>query len=118
MTLLDLDTSSMDYLKVTDFENLLNIYKDSNGNYYYNLNNTIYFDVNPDSIQYYICSTDMHWTLISYKLYGTTRLAWFLMKINDVKPKDAFKVVPVTTKIKYVSTTDVQHALESLMELN
>lgn len=118
MTLLDLNTSQMEYLKVTDFENLLNIYEDSSGNYYYNLNNTVYFNVNPDSILYYTCNCDMQWPLVSYKLYGTTRLAWLLMKINNVKPCDVFKSLHATDKIKYISQSDVENALESLMDLS
>ena len=34
----------------------------------------------------------MHWTLISYKIYGTTRLAWLLWKANNVQMADTFKV--------------------------
>ena len=79
-----------DWLKITDLENMLHIYQDSKQNNYYNLNSTIYINVPPEYLNLYTCDCDSTWFLLSYKLYGTTRLAWLLMKLNKVKAKDVF----------------------------
>ena len=44
----------------------------------------MYITVNKSSLPKFTCDYAMHWPLISYKIYGTTRLAWLLWKLNDV----------------------------------
>jgi len=46
MTLDNLNTSNMEYLDISDIENIFNIYRDKNDNYFYNLNSSIYFNIN------------------------------------------------------------------------
>ena len=110
MTLLDLDTSNilMDFVQITDLENIFNVYTDKNGNYYFNLNMSLYLSVTSDNISIYTCKSDLQWPLISYNIYGTTRLAWLLLKLNEVKPKDVFKILPAGTKVKCISNTLVE----------
>lgn len=103
-----------DYLKISDLENMFDIYLDNKNNYKYNLNNTIY--LNDLNIQYYILSTEAHWTTISYLLYGTTRLAWLLMKINNISAKDIFKKKYQGNIIKYISESNVQEIIQFLNE--
>jgi hypothetical protein len=57
----------------------------------FDINKTIYINVNPNSLPDYVCDSPMHWTTISYKLYSTTRLAWLLQKLNRVDAVDIFK---------------------------
>lgn len=45
----------------------------------------------------------MHWPLISYIIYGTTRLAWLLMKLNNVDVKDMFTPKCASETVKYVN---------------
>jgi hypothetical protein len=81
---------SKTWLKAMDLENFFNVYADKNGNFVYNLNNSIYFNVQKGSLDEYTLSHDMHWTLISYMLYGTTRFAWLLMKVNNITAENIF----------------------------
>lgn len=78
------------WLKITDFENTFNVYSNADGQLVYNLNSTTLFMVDPSDMQQYICDHDMFWPLISYKIYGTARLWWLLMKLNCVDAKNAF----------------------------
>ena len=75
-----------DVVKITDFEHFFNVYQDGKKNFKYNLNSTVYFDTKNAKTLEYVVKYDSHWTLISYNIYKTTRLAWLLMKLNDVKP--------------------------------
>ncbi len=117
MTLDNLNTSNMEYLDISDIENIFNIYRDKNDNYFYNLNSSIYFNINQDRLETYICDTDLQWPLISYKIYGTTRLAWFLIKINNIKIADIFKIKHPGDKIKYISKTDIESIIENIHKL-
>jgi len=45
----------------------------------------------------------MFWPLISYNLYKTTRLAWVLMKINNVQVEDMFKPILAGKTVAYIS---------------
>jgi len=93
-----------DYWKATDLENLFDINPDSLGRYGFNLNENLYLDV-PDRVMgTYICQyAEMHWPLISYVLYGSTRFAWLLMKLNNVKAEDIFMPKRASETVKYIS---------------
>lgn len=113
MKISDLDVNK-DYLLITDLENIFNIYKDNKENYFYNLNSTIYFNIPDEKLNKYICSYEMHWPLISYKLYETTRLAWFLMKLNNVQAKDVFKTKQPGDIIRYLEKQTVINIITKL----
>lgn len=100
MNIRDLEQLDIQYLKITDFENYLNIYE-KNRKYYYNLNNSIYFDVDTSRLETYTVTSNAFWPLISYKIYHTTRLAWLLCKINNVSTKDIFKQKHPGDKVYY-----------------
>lgn len=118
MTLSDINTTEMKFLKITDFENILDIYQDKRGNYFYNLNNSLYLDAADDIMLTYICDYDMQWPLLSYKIYGTTRLAWLLMKLNKVSPKDVFKMLKTGDKVKYLQKEQMNGLIMSLNNVN
>jgi len=103
-----------DWLKITDLENILHIYVDNRQNNYYNLNNTLYLNIPLEYIQIHTCDVESTWTLISYKLYGTTRLAWLLMKINNVKAKDVFLLKHPGDSIWYISKENIQTIVENM----
>lgn len=100
--------------QTADFDHFFNIYKDKNGNYVYNLNSTLYIDVPESRYQTYVLTHDLHWPIISYKLYNTTHLVWFLLKINNVKYSDVFKIKHTSDKIKYLPLDDVQAILKKI----
>jgi len=99
MKIYDIDVNVDD----NDFENFFQIYTDRKGNHSFNLNSTIYLSFSDDSVQHYMTKTDLFWTTISYNIYGTTRLAWLLMKLNDVKPQNMFDIVKAATDVKYIT---------------
>ena len=100
-------------LTFVDFENSLNVYQDKNDFYFYNLNSTIYLDVPNSRLKKFICQHDLHWPIISYKIYGTVRLAWLLMKINHIMPKLAFEIVPAGSIVSYLDRGDLTTVLDN-----
>jgi hypothetical protein len=98
------------YLKVTDFENFFNIYEDTYrlNNKVYNLNSTLYLDIDESSLTDYQLTHDLQWSLISYNVYGTTRLTWLLWKINNVKPNRVLETVRAGTTVKVLPMNKVQ----------
>ena len=90
MTIRDMEQKDCRYLKITDLENFFNIYV-KNNKYCYNLNTSIYFDIDKSALKTYTLKTRAFWPLISYQIYKTTHLAWLLCKLNDVQTKDIFK---------------------------
>ena len=98
MKIYDIDVNVDD----NDFETFFQIYTDRKGNYSYNLNSTIYLSFSDETVKNYMTKMDMFWTTISYNIYGTTRLAWLLMKLNGVGPKNMFDIVKAATAVKYI----------------
>ena len=94
----------IEQISYVDLENSFNVSQDNNGFYKFNLNSTVVIDPDGD-YKYFEVMQDMQWPLISYKIYGDTREAWMLMKINEVGFDDVFKPVKAGTKIKYLETT-------------
>lgn len=112
MRIQDIDDAYRSYLKVSDLDNFFSIRKDKRGNYVYNLNETVYINIPDDQLLDYTTQCNCYWPLISYNLYGTTHLAWLLMKINKVSAKDVFKKIPASQNIKYVDNDYVQNILK------
>ena len=101
-------------IQISDFENFLNVHE-IDGNVVFNLNMTININVSEGSKLEYTLKTKAHWPLISYKIYGTTRLAWLLMKINKVKPSEVCKIKNAGDIIYYISDNSVQSILENII---
>lgn len=114
MRLIDVDfDDKKDWIKTTDLDNWLDIH-DKDGKLCYNLNQTVYVNIPESSKLEYACTTDCYWPLISYKLYGTTRLAWLLMKLNEVKPSQMFDIKHAGDKIIYVSMDIVKDIVSEI----
>jgi nucleoid-associated protein YgaU len=80
------DIDSLPKLELENFENILNIYQDINGYYYYNLLESLVFPDNlPDNyfLDYTVLYEDT-WPLISYKVYGSIKLWWLIAYANKV----------------------------------
>ncbi len=107
---------SKTWLKAMDLENFFNVYADKNGNFVYNLNNSIYFNVQKGSLDEYTLSHDMHWTLISYMLYGTTRFAWLLMKVNNITAENIFQKKKTGEKILFIPKDELSPIVDSINE--
>lgn len=92
MKIADIDDNDIkSLLKITDLENAFDVYVDKNLNNVFNLNKSIYITIDKGQLPVFQCKHAMHWTLISYHIYGTTRLAWLLWKVNNVKLEDTMK---------------------------
>ena len=86
-----------------DLEQMLNVYLDEHGMWNLNINSSFYAINLPDEIlSGYVLPSDMRWPSISFQIYGTTRLAWLLMKLNGIKDGDIFKVMPAGHAVKYL----------------
>lgn len=116
--LADSDLEQLLDLKTTDFENTLNVYQDKNNNWLYNLNQSTTLSVDESLILTYTCQYDSHWPLISYNLYGTTRLAWMLYKLNDININNIFKPILAGDKIKYIQKSFIRTIINSLQDYN
>lgn len=106
----------IEQISYVDLENSFNVSQDDNGFYKFNLNSTVIIDPDGD-YKYFEVMQDMQWPLISYKIYGDTREAWMLMKINEVGFDDVFKPVRAGTKIKYLETTQLQQIANIMSNL-
>ena len=116
MKVSDIDDAEIKhYLKITDFENFFDVHTDKNGSNFYNLNSTLYFDVDKSTLDVYTCDHACHWPLISYKIYGTTRLAWLLWKLNDVDAAHIFEMKQPGDKILFL---DKQYVESIVADLN
>ena len=69
-----------------NFENILNVYTDNDGYYFFNNLNTITFpkDLDPESYIIYYAEPDDLYTLISYKFYNTIKLWWVVCGANQI----------------------------------
>ncbi len=68
------------------YENFLNVYKDSNGQYFYNLLQNVSV-IPPDSDvvhDFYTVGSNETWVLISYKYYKTIELWWLICAYNQI----------------------------------
>lgn len=86
-----------------DLEQMLNVYLDERGIWTMNINSSFYVLGLPDAVvSVYQPPTDMRWPSISYAIYGTTRLAWLLMKLNGVYGDTIFDAVPAGQLVRYL----------------
>lgn len=107
----------MPYLQMQDLENMLTVHADKRGNYVFNLNQGIYVSISRDNLSYYTLTHPMHWPVISYVIYDTTRLAWLLMLVNDVKIDNAFDIIQPGTSVLY-PTTEAVSQIVSVINTN
>lgn len=100
-----------------DLDKMFSLFMDEEGRWQYNLNSTFYLIDIPDEVcEWYICPTDMHWGSISWKVYGSPRLAWFLMKLNGVRDYNIFDQIKAGTRVKTLNFSQHLHNILNLME--
>lgn len=119
MKIINIDDNQIkSLLKITDLENAFDVYVDNNFNNMFNLNKSIYINAEKGSLPVFQCKHSMHWTLISYKIYGTTRLAWLLWKVNNVKLEDTMKPQPPGSIIWYLPKNLVNGIVSEMTGFN
>jgi hypothetical protein len=100
------------------FENVLNLYKDSNDNndvyYFYNLGNKITMPPNIDEnvFEYYNVPSSMPLTTLSYQIYGDMHLWWLILLCNNVQ--NAVKLISPGSTIKIIKKQYLNAILSSL----
>jgi hypothetical protein len=101
-----------------DFANLFNVYTGSNGNYFFNINRTLYVtggnDMMPSVYSLYMVQYGDTWTNISYTYYGTIELWWIICKFNDVYNPVSLPVEG--TKIKIPTIDVVQSIIDNIKQ--
>lgn len=103
---------------MTDFDNFFDVHETTGGDYAYNLNETLYLNAgrNGGGLPVYIAKHEMQWTLASYLIYDTTRLAWLLMKLNGVDALHMFDNIKVGQPILYLKQETVRGILDGIRE--
>lgn len=110
------DANINDYnLSKADLENILAVYTDKNNNLMLNLNETLYI-AGIKKLETTMVNHPIHWSTLSYQLYGTTRLAWLLIKINNISAKNIFNKIEPDIPISYLSKTDVISIINQINE--
>lgn len=105
-------------IKLVDFENFFGVHEnetDQRKPYLYNLNETVYFDGVPSNE--YKLKHDMFWTTLSYEIYGTTRLWWALMKVNNVGMDRTFEPVYAGETIRYIGKDEIRSILLNIGDI-
>lgn len=65
-------------------ENLFTIAEDANGNFFFNLTETVQFDddIPAELLGRYVVDGRVSWHNISYRIYGTVNLWWAILAVN------------------------------------
>jgi hypothetical protein len=103
--------SDLATLKQENLENIFNVYRDSDGYYFYNLLQTVVFPADlPESLfQTYSVKYGDTWPFISYKAYNTPNLWWVILLANDIQ--DPTKIAKPGTIIRIPNTAVMQEIL-------
>lgn len=81
------DITDLPSLESFRYENLFNVYQNDKDQYFYNILSKVNFPSNLDSAYFdtfTVPNSNMPYTLISYKLYGTTLLWWVVCSVNNI----------------------------------
>lgn len=80
------DIIDLPRLKNENFENIFNVYATEEGQYYYNLLQTVVFPQNlPDGyFDFYDIEYGDTWPYISYKVYNSTGSWWIILLANNI----------------------------------
>lgn len=113
--LIDLSDSKIEQdIDAFDYENCLRVNVDDKNNFYFNLNQQLWFEMDQSSLLSATTNADAYWTTISWNLYKTTRLAWLLLQVNNVKPDNVLDIVKSGSVIKYVPNQYLDQLVEEL----
>tara|TARA_R110002051_G_C8478277_1_gene461202 strand:+ start:50 stop:361 length:312 start_codon:yes stop_codon:yes gene_type:complete len=101
-----------------DYENIFSKHSTSSGHVYYNILKTINFPEKlPISVvDDYTVTGALPYTVLSYKLYKTTKLWWLICLVNKIK--NPVKLLAPGTKIKIIKPNIVGSILGQIQPLN
>ena len=102
------DIDILPLLNNTNYENIFNIYQDSDSRYYYNLLQTVVVPSNiPDAyFSKYITVPSDTWPYISYKVFGRIDLWWIILLCNSITNPTIGIDTGVTLKIPKTQVVD------------
>ena len=99
-------SNKVEVLTGNDLEQMMGAYLDDQNTWTLNINSTFYaINIPNELFSKYTLTSDLHWPTISYNIYGTTRLAWLLMKLNGIKDGNIFNIIKSGTTIRYLDKT-------------
>ena len=101
-------------LSPQQYENVFNVYSDSDVGYFYNLLKTVNFPTDLDSSVYdiYTISPSDTWPLISWKVYNSIMLWWAICALNNIQ--NPLIMPPVGTEIKILKVRYLQSVLSNI----
>lgn len=99
------EIDNVNKLKPQNYENIFNVYENTDGMYYYNLLTTINFptDLDPNTYTFYTVKTKDTWTKIAWDFYEDVKLWWVVCAANNVinplEPLETGKQIKILTPI-------------------
>lgn len=101
-------------LSPQQYENIFNVYSDSDIGYFYNLLKTVNFpsDLSSDVYDIYVIEPTDTWPLISWKMYNSIFLWWVLCSVNNIS--NPLKFPSPGTEIKIIKTRYLQTILNNI----
>lgn len=109
------DVPNVSY-KITpqNYENIFNVYQDTDGFYYYNILKTVNFPVELDSSVYqeYVTGYNDTWPIISWKFYHNVKLWWLICAANQII-NPVINPTPGTV-LKIINSTVARNILNNL----
>ena len=97
-----------------NYENIFNVYQDSDDFWYYNLIKAVNFPAELDPSVYTVYTTVLNdtWPLIAWKYYQNVKLWWIICAANQIS-NSVIQPVPGTT-LKVINSIVVKNLLNSL----
>lgn len=73
-------------LSINRYERIFRLYKTNQGQFYYNLLQSLYIvdNIDPAAIFYMPVKQSLPWSIISYNAYGTMDLWWLIAIVNKI----------------------------------
>lgn len=101
-------------LSPQQYENIFNVYEDSELGYFYNLLRTINFpkDISTDTYDIYTVEPMDTWPLISWKLYNSIYLWWVICSVNNIQ--NPTSTPPAGTELKILKPLYLRNILNSI----
>lgn len=88
-------------ISTANFENVLDVFTDTDGQYFYNLLKTLNVpeDLDPDYYDIHIVKYGDMWPTIAYKYYGNVVLWWLVCATNQIQDPSTNPLVGSSIKI-------------------
>lgn len=96
-------------------DNIFNVYKDSNGFYFYNMFNSIHIDddISPTLYKEHVFSEGDYWTKLANNYYGNQKLWWVILAANNIN--NPLDLPEPGTKLKILNDAVVSHILSQII---